>query len=67
LTVLDPCVVPKFAPLIVISIPIDPMVWERLVMVGVGFTVKFTPLLASPNAVTTTGPVVAPPGTGALI
>ena len=33
-TVLAPCVVPKFAPLIVIAIPTPPDVGDRLVMVG---------------------------------
>jgi hypothetical protein len=37
---------------------------ERLVMLGAGTTVKFTPLLAFPDTVTTTFPVVAPEGTG---
>ena len=38
-----------------------------MVITGVGFTVKFTPLLERSKLVTTTGPVVAPAGTGALI
>jgi hypothetical protein len=36
-------------------------------MLGVGSTVKLTPLLATPFTVTTTLPVVAPVGTGTLI
>jgi hypothetical protein len=36
-------------------------------MLGVGVTVNETPLLATPLTVTTTFPVVAPVGTGALI
>jgi hypothetical protein len=37
-------------------------------MLGAGaVTVKLTPLLATPPTVTTTFPVVAPPGTGAVI
>ena len=44
-TVLVPCVVPKFEPLIVTDCPEAPEVGERLVMAGAG-TVKITPLLA---------------------
>jgi hypothetical protein len=66
-TVLDPCVVPKFVPAMVTVIPAAPTVCDRLVILGVGFTVKLFPLLARPNAVTTTFPVVAPLGAGALI
>src|SRR5579864_3382519 len=33
-TVLVPCVVPKFVPLIVTGVPTGPEVWDRLVMVG---------------------------------
>jgi hypothetical protein len=36
-------------------------------MLGVGSTVKGTPLLATPFSVTTTGPLVAPVGTGTTI
>ena len=43
-TLLAPCVVPKFAPVMVTEVPEDPEVGERLVMLG-GRTVKFTPLL----------------------
>ena len=43
-TVLAPCVVPKFTPVIVTEVPEDPEVGERLVMLGAS-TVKFTPLL----------------------
>jgi hypothetical protein len=67
-TVLVPCVVPKFAPLIVTEVPITPEVGFKLVMLGVGtVTVKLTPLLAAPPTVTTTLPVVAPAGTGTTI
>jgi len=38
-----------------------------LLTVSVNLIVKVTPLLASPPTVTTTGPVVAPEGTGATI
>src|SRR5256885_7584791 len=41
LTVLVPCVAPKFAPLIVTDVPTGPDVGERLVMLGLeGVTVK---------------------------
>jgi hypothetical protein len=62
-TVLLPCVEPKFVPVIVSAVPTDPEVVERLVILGVGTTVKPTPLLATPPTVTTTFPVVAPVGT----
>src|SRR3989442_1081230 len=65
LTVLDPCVAPKFAPAIVTEVPTNPDVGFKLVMLGAGtVTVKLTPLLATPPTVTTTLPVVAPAGTG---
>jgi hypothetical protein len=64
-TVLVPCVAPKFAPAIVTDVPTNPDAGFRLVMLGPGtVTVKLTPLLATPPTVTTTLPVVAPPGTG---
>jgi hypothetical protein len=64
LTVLVPCVAPKFAPEIVTVAPTNPEVGFRLVMLGAGtVTVKLTPLLATPPTVTTTFPVVAPVGT----
>src|SRR5256712_10882176 len=67
-TVLVPCVAPKFAPAIVTDVPINPDVGFKLVMLGAGtVTVKLTPLLAAPPTVTTTLPVVAPAGTGAII
>src|SRR2546427_449379 len=68
LTVLDPCVAPKFAPAIVTEVPINPDVGFKLVMLGAGaVTVKFTPLLATPPTVTTTFPVAAPAGTDAVM
>jgi hypothetical protein len=68
LTVLVPCVAPKFAPVIVTEVPTNPDVGFRLVTLGPGtVTVKFTPLLATPPIVTTTLPVVAPAGTGATM
>ena len=60
-TVLEPCVAPKLVPVMVIDTPTAPEVWLKLVIVG--GTVKATPLLAAPNTVTTTLPVVAPVGT----
>jgi hypothetical protein len=68
-TVLDPCVAPKFAPAIVTGAPTNPDVGLRLVMLGVApvVTVKLTPLLATPPTVTTTFPVVAPDGTAATM
>ena len=47
LTVLVPCVVPKFVPVIVTAAPATPEVGLRLVIMGAGVdTVKVTPLLA---------------------
>ena len=43
--------------------PTAPEVGERLVMLGAATTVKLFPLLAVPDTVTTTFPVVAPLGT----
>jgi hypothetical protein len=63
LTVPDPCVDPKFVPVIVTAAPTAPVVIDRLVMLGAETTVKFTPLLFTPLANTTTFPVVAPDGT----
>jgi len=68
LTVLVPCVTPKFAPAIVTDVPMTPETGFKLVMLGAGtVTVKLTPLLAAPPTVTTTFPVVVPAGTGATI
>jgi hypothetical protein len=66
-TVLLPCVAPKFVPVIVTEVPTGPDVTDRLVMLGGTVTVKATPLLASPPTVTTTSPVVAPLGTAAVM
>jgi len=54
---------PKFVPVIVTEAPTAPLVTERLVIVGVGSTVKLIPLVLTPLAFTTTLPVVAPLGT----
>src|SRR5216683_811868 len=67
LTVLDPCVVPKFVPAIVTDVPTGPELGERLVMAGAATTVNATPLLLTPLVCTTTFPVVAPAGTDAMI
>jgi hypothetical protein len=64
-TVLGPCVDPKFVPVIATDAPTGADVVERLVMTGV--SVKFTLLLDTPPTVTTTFPVVAPLGTGTVI
>lgn len=66
-TVLEPCVDPKFAPVIVIEVPTIPEVGEMLVMLGAGTTVKLAPLLDRVPTVTTTLPVVAPVGTRATM
>jgi hypothetical protein len=62
-TVLVPCVVPKFVPVTVTWAPIAPLVMLKLVMLGVAATVKLLPLLPTPLTVTTIFPVVAPVGT----
>ncbi len=68
LTVLVPCVAPKFAPVIVTDVPTNPDVGFKLVTLGAGtVTVKLLPLLATPPTVTTILPVVAPAGTGATM
>jgi hypothetical protein len=66
-TVLVPCVVPKFVPVIVTGAPTAPVVGDKLVMFGADTTVNVLPLLATPLTVTTTFPVVAPVGTVATI
>ena len=63
-TVLEPCVEPKFVPAIVTEAPTGADVGDRLLMVGVGKIVKATPLLLTPPSFRTTLPVVAPAGTG---
>src|SRR5260221_707254 len=63
-TVLVPCVAPKFVPVIVTAVPTGPFVGDRLVSVGGTVTVKLRALLARPPTVTMTVPVVAPTGTG---
>jgi hypothetical protein len=62
-TVFDVGVVEKFVPVIVTDAPMAPEVSDRLVIVGVGSTVKAIPLVFTPLVDTTTFPVVAPDGT----
>jgi len=59
-TVLDPCVAPKPTPVIVTGVPGKPLAGDRLAIPKV--TVKLTPLLATPLAVTTTFPSLRQPG-----
>jgi hypothetical protein len=67
-TVLVPCIAPRFVPVIVTAVPTGPDVGLRLVMLGAApATVKFTALLATPPTVTTTFPVVAPLGTATVM
>jgi hypothetical protein len=66
-TVLVPCVEPKFVPVIVTPVPIGPEDGERLLIFGVGRTVNDTPLLGWPFTVMTTFPVLAAVGTVATI
>jgi len=65
--VLVPWLPPKFVPVTVTEVAMGPEMGLRLVMLGAGITVKATPLLGTPPTVTTTGPVVAPAGTGAMM
>jgi hypothetical protein len=58
---------PKLEPVIVTDAPTAPVVIDRLLMLGAPTTVKPLPLLAVPDTVTTTFPVVAPEGTIATI
>src|SRR5256885_9852058 len=61
-------VVPKLAPVMVTAVPTGPVVGFRLVMADAEEApVKFTHLLTTPPTVTTTLPVVAPPGTDATM
>src|SRR5438445_7803368 len=66
LTLLVPCVAPKFAPAIVTDVPINPDVGFKLVMLGAGtVTVKLTPLLARSEERRVGKDVVARAGTDA--
>ena len=64
-TTLVPRLSPKFDPLMIIESPTTPDVAERLLIFGP--TLNRTALLGWPATVITTGPVVAPEGTGTLI
>jgi len=64
-TVLDPCVAPKFEPLMATEVPAGPDEGVRLEMEGP--IEKETPLLEILPTVTNTRPVVAPDGTGTVI
>jgi hypothetical protein len=66
-TVLVPCVEPKFVPVMVTEVPTGPELGERPLMLGATVTVKLAPLLASPFTVTTTLPLVAPVGTATVM
>jgi hypothetical protein len=59
--------VEKLVPIIATLAPTTAADGERLEMLGGGVTVKVTPVLDCPATVTTTGPVVAVPGTTAFI
>lgn len=68
LTVLVPWLDPKLVPVMVTEVPTYPEVGDRLPTLGFApVTVKVGPLLAATPSVTTTLPVVAPLGTGALM
>jgi len=64
-TMLVPWLPPKLPPVITTVVPTDPEVGEIEIMFGKtdGVTRKLKPLLATPATVTTTFPLVAPPGT----
>jgi len=67
-TVLPPCVAPKFVPVIVTEVPTAAgFGWIFVISGAGGLTVNEYPLLGSPATVTTTLPVVAPAGTGAVM
>jgi hypothetical protein len=67
-TVLVPCVAPKFVPVMVTPAPMGPCDMLNVEMLGPGVvTVNAMPLLATPPTLTTTLPVVAPFGTGAAM
>jgi len=66
-TVLESWLPPKFAPAMVTEVPTGPKVGVRVEMLGAGVTVKSTPLLGTPPTDTSTFPVVAPVGAGAVM
>jgi hypothetical protein len=65
-TALVPCAIPNPAPVIVTKVLTAPVVGAMLAMLGGGITVNPAELDA-PAWTTTTGPVVEPAGTGAII
>lgn len=67
LSVLVPCDAPKFTPLMVTNAPTAPKLGDRLVTLGGGTTVKFTPLLIWPPMEIVTFPVVTFFGAGATM
>src|SRR5262249_58742754 len=67
-TVLVPCDAPKLVPVMVTDVPTWPEIGFRFEMLGTGgVTEKLTLLLGTPPTATTTGPLVAPVGTCAVI
>jgi hypothetical protein len=62
-----PAAAPKLLPLIATAVPAVPERGVTELTTGGGTTVNVTPLLATPPAVTVTGPVVAPVGTETTI
>jgi hypothetical protein len=69
-TVLDPCVTPKPAPVIVTEVPTGPEFGDRLVIGGTSGMVTVNvvaPVACPPEVATTILPVVAALGTGAII
>jgi hypothetical protein len=67
LTVLLPWVSPKFVPLMLTEVPGRPVFDDKLVMLGVGITVKLTGLLPIVPTCTYTFPVHAVEGTATVI
>jgi hypothetical protein len=66
-TVLAPFAAPKLAPAMVTAVPTAAETGFKLLIRGDCSTVKATPALATPPAVTTTFPLVAAAGTGTTI
>lgn len=66
-TVLPPCVPPKFEPEITTDEPMGPLLGAKVLMVGGEITVNGIPALVAPATVTETLPVLAPAGSTAVI
>jgi hypothetical protein len=62
-TVLFPCVDPKFEPAIVTDVPTTPALGDKLEIVGGTPTINVNALLSTPPTVTNNGPVLDPLGT----